>query len=288
MQTTEGGKASSTNTASIAILGGSGFYSLADDLKTLHLNTPFGDPSSPLQVGRFAGKQVAFLARHGNAHEFPAHTVPYRANLWALHSIGVTTLISTFSCGSLQAHIAPGEFVMCDQVVDRTHGRASTFYDGPTTFHSTFADPYCQELRSEAAASAEALDITIHPNGTVVVIEGPRFSSKAESKIYSDLGGDVINMTQMPEAALASELGMCFAGIALVTDYDAGISAPTAEAGSEAEPVTHEQVLETFRRNIDRVHSLVGRLVENLPDEPLHCCGIRKGPPLPSSSIDAY
>ena len=278
MQTTDGIEVSSRNRAFIAILGGSGFYSLASNLRTLHLNTPFGEPASPLQVGQFAGKQTAFLARHGNSHEFPAHAVPYRANLWALRSIGVTTLISTFSCGSLQEHIAPGDFVVCDQVIDRTYSRAHTFYDGPTTFHSTFADPYCPRLRTAVKESAEALDITAHPKGTVVVIQGPRFSSKAESKLYSDTGGDVINMTQMPEAALAAELGICFAGIALVTDYDAGISAP-ASAG-ESEPVTHEGVLETFRRNIGHVHELAARIVGNLPDEPPHCCKSREGPPL--------
>lgn len=261
--------------AQIGILGGSGFYSLAEELRPVEIDTPYGPPSDALRLGRFAGRDVAFLARHGEDHEYPAHRVPYRANLWALRSVGVTTLLAPFSCGSLQAHIAPGDFVICDQIVDRTQGRRQTYYDGPETHHVTFADPYCPALRRTAAAAARAEGISVHETGTVVVIEGPRFSTRAESRWFTALGGDVVNMTQVPEAPLAAELGMCFAGIALVTDYDAG-----ALDDADAEPVTHEQVLAVFEENLTRVRNLIGRLVAELPATRTACCGTRAGPPL--------
>ena len=263
-------------TAHIGILGGSGFYALAEDLRPVEVDTPYGPPAGPVWIGRFAGRPVAFLARHGEDHEFPAHRVPYRANLWALRSLGVRSLLAPFSCGSLQPHIAPGDFVICDQIVDRTQGREQTYYDGPEVHHLTFADPYCPTLRQTAAAAARAEGITVHDTGTVVVIEGPRFSSRAESRWFSALGGDVVNMTQVPEAPLAGELGMCFAGVALVTDYDAG-----ALDGAGAEPVTHEQVLAVFRENLTSVRNLIGHLVADLAAEPPACCKDREGPPLP-------
>ncbi|MDE0652545.1 MAG: S-methyl-5'-thioadenosine phosphorylase [bacterium] len=260
--------------AQIGILGGSGFYSLAEELHPVEIDTPYGPPSAALRLGHFAGRDVAFLARHGEDHEYPAHRVPYRANLWALRSVGVATLLAPFSCGSLQPHIAPGEFVVCDQIVDRTQGRRQTYYDGPETHHVTFADPYCPALRRTAVAAARSEGIGVHDGGTVVVIEGPRFSTRAESAWFAALGGDVVNMTQVPEAPLAAELGMCFAGIALVTDYDAGV------VGDAAEPVTHDQVLAVFQENLTRVRSLIGRLVGDLPAIRPACCSARSGPPL--------
>ncbi len=257
----------------VGILGGSGFYSLAEDLRPVPVDTPYGAPSAVLRIGHFAGRDVAFLARHGENHEFPAHRVPYLANLWALRSVGVRSLLAPFSCGSLQLHIAPGDFVICDQIVDRTQGRRQTYYDGPQVHHVTFADPYCPALRRTAVAAARAEGINAHDGGTVVVIEGPRFSTRAESRWFTALGGDVVNMTQVPEAPLAAELGMCFAGIALVTDYDAG----TLD-GADAEPVTHEQVLAVFRDNLTRVRDLIGRLVADLPATQPACCKDREGP----------
>lgn len=260
--------------AQIGILGGSGFYSLAEELRPVEVDTPYGPPSSPVRLGRFAGRDVAFLARHGEDHEYPAHRVPYRANLLALRSVGVGALLAPFSCGSLQQHVAPGDFMICDQIVDRTQGRQQTYYDGPQTHHVSFADPYCPALRRTAVAAARSEDIRAHDGGTVVVIEGPRFSTRAESVWFGALGGDVVNMTQVPEAPLAAELGMCFAGIALVTDYDAGA------VGDAAEPVTHDQVLAVFQENLSRVRRLIGRLVEDLPDTGPACCADRAGPPL--------
>ena len=264
-----------TAAAQVGILGGSGFYSLAEDLRPVAIDTPYGPPSAALRIGRFSGRDVAFLARHGENHEFPAHRVPYRANLWALRSLGVQRLLAPFSCGSLQPRIAPGEFVICDQIVDRTQGRRQTYYDGPDTHHVTFADPYCPALRHNAVTAARAEGIGVHDGGTVVVIEGPRFSTRAESAWFSALGGDVVNMTQVPEAPLAAELGMCFAGVALVTDYDAGVAGDTG-----AEPVTHEQVLAVFQQNLTRVRRLIGRLVADLPATEAACCKERAGPPL--------
>lgn len=257
----------------VGILGGSGFYSLAEDLRPVRIDTPYGPPSAALRIGHFAGREVAFLARHGENHEFPAHRVPYRANLWALRSLGVRSLLAPFSCGSLRAGIAPGEFVICDQIVDRTQGRTQTYYDGPLVHHQTFADPYCATLRRAAAEAARAEGISVHDTGTVVVIEGPRFSTRAESRWFAALGGDVVNMTQVPEAPLAAELGMSFAGIALVTDYDAGVV-------GDAEPVTHDAVLATFQANLDRVRAVMARLVADLPAEQPGCFD-QAGPPLP-------
>ncbi|MCY3924664.1 MAG: MTAP family purine nucleoside phosphorylase, partial [bacterium] len=142
--------------AQIGILGGSGFYSLAEELRPVEVDTPYGPPSAALRLGRLAGRDVAFLARHGEDHEYPAHRVPYRANLWALRSAGVARVLAPFSCGSLQPHIAPGDFVVCDQIVDRTQGRPQTYYDGPEVHHVTFADPYCPALRHTTVAAARA------------------------------------------------------------------------------------------------------------------------------------
>ena len=268
-----GGSEVTGGEAQIGILGGSGFYSLAEELHPVEIDTPYGPPSAAPRLGRFAGRDVAFLARHGENHEYPAHRVPYRSNLWALRSLGVRTLLAPFSCGSLQPHIAPGDFVVCDQIVDRTQGRHQTYYDGPQVHHVSLADPYCPALRGTAAAAARVEGISAHDGGTVVVIEGPRFSTRAESAWFASLGGDVVNMTQVPEAPLAAELGMCFAGIALVTDYDAGVA-------GDAEPVTHDQVLGVFEENLTRVRDLISRLVADLPATQPGCCGDRAGPPL--------
>ncbi len=265
----------------IGILGGSGFYSLAEELRPVEVETPYGPPSAALRVGRFANREVAFLARHGEQHEYPAHEVPYRANLWAMWSLGVKTLLAPFSCGSLQPHIAPGEFVVVDQLVDRTQRRQQTFYDGPQVHHVTFADPYCPELRRSAVAAGRSEEISVHDGGTVVVIEGPRFSTRAESAWFGALGGDVVNMTQVPEAPLAAELGMCFAGIALVTDFDAGVAAK-----DNSEAVTHEQVLAVFQANLARVRSLIGRLIADLPSSQAACCAERAGPAITYDPLD--
>ena len=210
-------------------------------------------------MGSIGARRVAFIPRHGVKHQFPPHVVPYRANLWAFKELGVERVIGPCAVGSLQPHVKPGEFVVCDQLVDRTQGRASTFYDGPVTTHISFADPYCPTMREVTIASARALDLPAHDRGTVVVIQGPRFSTRAESANYAGRGWEVINMTQHPEAALARELEMCYANISLVTDYDVGVV-------GEIEGVSNDEVIRVFQENIGRLRELLFRVIAALPE----------------------
>jgi 5'-methylthioadenosine phosphorylase len=246
--------------AEIGIFGGSGFYSFLDDAREVEVTTPYGAPSAPITLGKVAGRSVAFLPRHGRQHQFPPHKVNFLANVWAMKELGVTRIIGPCACGSLRTDVKPGEFVICDQLVDRTTGRADTFYDGPRTTHIAFADPYCPELRPLAVAAARAQGIACHERGTMVVIQGPRFSTRAESRWFSANGWDVIGMTQYPEAYLARELEMCFVNVSLVTDYDAGIE-------GEIAAVTHGAVLEVFNANIGALRRLLFDLVPRIPAE---------------------
>jgi len=255
-------------TADIGVFGGTGFYRFADHLTEVAVQTPYGPPSARLAVGEVGGRRVAFLARHGLHHELPAHRVNYRANLWALRSLGVRRVLAPCSVGSLRPEIKPGEFVLCDQLVDRTRGRIDTFFDGPVPNHVSFADPYCPEMRSVAAEAAGVEGIAAHPRGTVVVIGGPRFSTRAESRWFASAGWDVVNMTQYPEAVLARELGMCYAGIALVTDYDAGLEGVDGVAA-----VTMETVFRVLADNVERVQRLLARVIPSMPVERSCACG---------------
>jgi 5'-methylthioadenosine phosphorylase len=241
------------------IFGGSGFYSFLDDVKQEVIGTPYGAPSAPLSIGTIDGKQVAFLPRHGLSHELPPHEINYRANLWAMKELGVTRVIGPCAAGSLKREVEPGHFVVSDQLVDRTSGRKDTFYDGPVTTHVSFADPYCPELRRLALEQARAQGITAHDGGTVVTVQGPRFSTRAESNWYQDSGWEVINMTQYPEAYLARELEMCYVNIALITDYDVGVE------GEEA--VSHDQVLKVFEQNNERLRDLLFALAPGIPEQ---------------------
>jgi 5'-methylthioadenosine phosphorylase len=211
-------------------------------------------------VGSIGGRRVAFIPRHGVKHQFPPHVVPYRANLWAFKELGVERVVGPSAVGSLQPHIKPGEFVVCDQLVDRTNGRPSTFYDGPVTTHIAFADPYCPTMRAVTIAEGKRLGLAMHDRGTVVVIQGPRFSTRAESANFAAKGWEVINMTQHPEAPLARELEMCYANISLVTDYDVGVV-------GEVEAVSHEEVIRVFQQNNARLRELLLRVIEALPEE---------------------
>jgi 5'-methylthioadenosine phosphorylase len=206
------------------------------------------------------GRRVAFMPRHGAKHQFPPHVLPYRANLWAFKELGVERVVGPCAVGSLQPHIKPGEFVVCDQLVDRTYGRPSTFYDGPVTTHISFADPYCPTMRKVTIAEAHGLELPLHERGTVVVIQGPRFSTRAESVNFAEKRWEVINMTQHPEAALARELEICYANISLVTDYDVGVV-------GEVEPVSHEEVVRVFQENNGRLRELLFRVIAALPEE---------------------
>ena len=194
--------------------------------------------------------------------------IKYRANLWAMKELGVTRVIGPCAAGSLQADVRPGDFVICDQFVDRTNGRKDTFYDGPVTTHISTADPYCPELRKIACESAERLGIPFHAGGTVVVIQGPRFSTKSESRFFRSQGWDVINMTQYPEVVLARELEMCYVNISLVTDYDSGL-----EGDPSVKPVSHEGVIKIFNQNLENLRRLIMDMVGEIPEKRSCACG---------------
>jgi 5'-methylthioadenosine phosphorylase len=251
-------------TAEIGVFGGSGFYSFLDDTETVDVETPYGSPSAPVTIGDVGGRRVAFLPRHGSRHEYPPHRIPYKANLWAMKELGVGRVLGPNACGSLQAHVEPGHFVICDQLVDRTRDRPNTFYDGPVTTHISFADPYCDVMRSTIVGEGRRLEIPLHDRGTVVVIEGPRFSTRAESSWFAGAGWEVINMTQYPEAVLARELELCYANISLITDYDVGVEG--------VPPVTHEEVVRVFAENNERLRDLLFAVIPALPETRACAC----------------
>jgi 5'-methylthioadenosine phosphorylase len=248
--------------AEIGVIGGSGFYSFLDDVEEVAVETPYGDPSSPLHVGTVGGVAVAFLPRHGRKHELPPHRIPYRANLWAMKELGVERILGPCAAGSLQADVELGDFIVCNQLVDRTRSRPHTFYDGPETTHISFADPYCPTMRSVALEKGRELGITMHDGGTMVVIEGPRFSTRAESAWFSGQGWRTINMTGYPEALFARELEICYANVSLITDYDVGVE---GEAGA---PVSHGAVMEVFASNIARLRDLLFAAIPKLGPAP--------------------
>ena len=245
--------------AEVGVFGGSGFYSLLDDVEKVTVETPYGDPSAPLSVGDIGGRQVAFLPRHGRKHDLPPHRVPYRANLWAMKELGVTRIVGPCAAGSLQPHVKPGHFVVCDQLIDWTTGRADTFYDGPETTHIGFAEPYCPEMREAAIKAGRDLGLDLHERGTVICVQGPRFSTRAESDHFRGQGWEVINMTQYPESVLARELEICYLNVSLITDYDVGVE------GEEVEPVSHEQVIKVFNENLSRLRDLLFGVIPTLP-----------------------
>jgi 5'-methylthioadenosine phosphorylase len=240
--------------AEVAVIGGSGFYELGGAVDVLELDTPWGPPSSPVAIGEVDGGRVAFLSRHGVGHRLPPHAVDHRANLWALRAAGVRAVVASFACGSLVPHLGPGQLVVPDQLIDRTSGRADTihdtFRDGPQ--HAPFADPYDASAREAALAAGAALEMPVHDGGTVVVINGPRFATRAESRWYRSMGADLINMTQYPEAVLARELGVRYVAVGLVTDFDAGL-----DERPDVAPVDQETVFEVFAQNLPRLRSVV-------------------------------
>lgn len=248
-------------TPEIGIFGGSGFYSLLDDAETVDVETAWGPPSAPLTLAEVDGVGVAFLPRHGPRHELPPHRVNYRANVDAMRRLGVHTLVAPFAAGSLRPELRPGDFVVVDQLVDRTWGRADTFHDrfddGPR--HVSLADPYTPRVRRALLDAGAAVGATMHDGGTVVVVNGPRFSTRAESAWHRQAGWHVVNMTQYPEAALAREAGLDVGGIAIVTDYDTGLDGDTGVA-----PVSQEEVFEVFRSSVDRVRALLFAAVADL------------------------
>ncbi|MBV8171952.1 MAG: S-methyl-5'-thioadenosine phosphorylase [Candidatus Eremiobacteraeota bacterium] len=255
-------------TAEIGVFGGSGFYSLIEGMQELKVETPYGAPSDVLAVGEMGGHRVAFLPRHGKTHSLPPHMINYRANVFAMKELGVTRIIAPTAAGSLQGWVKPGDFVVSDQLVDRTNARKDTFYDGPITTHVSFAHPYCPQLRELAIDVIGKQEIPVHERGTVVCIQGPRFSTVAESRWFAAAGWEVINMTQYPEAYLARELEMCYTNIALITDYDVGL-----EGEEGIEPVTHEGVIKVFNENNERVKIVINDMVAQMPAQRTCNCG---------------
>ncbi|MGO9381057.1 MAG: S-methyl-5'-thioadenosine phosphorylase [Mycobacterium sp.] len=231
----------------LGVIGGSGFYTFFESAKgpvrNINVDTPYGEPSAPVTIGTIGEHEVAFLPRHGAAHQFSAHTVPYRANMWALRKLGVRRVFGPCAAGSLDPENGPGAMVVPDQLVDRTNGRADTYFDSGAV-HVNFADPYCPTLRAAVTGLPDVVD-----GGTMVVIQGPRFSTRAESRWFASAGFSLVNMTGYPEAVLARELEICYAAIALVTDLDAGVSV--------GDGVKAVDVFAQFERNMELFKELV-------------------------------
>lgn len=253
--------------ADIGIFGGSGFYSFLNDIKEAEIETPYGRPSDKLMLASYDNKRIAFLPRHGRDHSIPPHLINYRANLFAMHLLGVKWIIGPTASGSLKSEIKPGDFVISDQFVDRTSGRKDTFFDGPEVKHISTAYPYCPELRKLAVEACIRKGVAVHESGTLVVIQGPRFSTKAESKWFSGAGWDVINMTNYPECVLARELGICYANISLVTDYDAGL-----EGREDIKPVSHNDVLKVFEQSNENLKAVLFDIIKHIDLDSAHCC----------------
>ncbi len=264
--------------AQVAVIGGSGLYRLFDLSQAREVQTPFGDPSAPITIAAIDGRSVAFLPRHGTGHTIPPHAINYRANIQALQMLGVQRVIAPAAVGSLRRDMAPGHIVICDQFIDRTWGRPDSFFGGPQVAHVAMSDPYCRELRPLAASAARAAGLSAHNTGTVVITQGPRFSSRAESRFHRTIGGDVVNMTQYPEVALARELGMCYVNISVVTDYDSGL-----DEAPDARPVTQDEVLRVFAAGVEPLRDLLVRLVQSLPAERGCVCAAGAATPLHAS-----
>ncbi|RAP37741.1 S-methyl-5'-thioadenosine phosphorylase [Candidatus Marinamargulisbacteria bacterium SCGC AAA071-K20] len=245
------------STVRIGVIGGTGLYSMLENGQEVKVETPYGDPSDAITIGEYKGKEVAFLPRHGKSHQLPPHKINYQANIWALKSMGVKFIISPCAAGSLQKNIKPGDFVIADQFVDRTNSRADTFYDQAPVTHMPGADPFCTHLSKIAYDSFKGLNLPVHQGGTAVVIQGPRFSTRAESKWFTQMGWDVINMTLYPEVILARELEMSYVNIALITDYDTGFN-------GEYEPVNAADAVRVFHENTAKLKDGVFKLIENI------------------------
>jgi 5'-methylthioadenosine phosphorylase len=260
--------------AAIGVVGGSGFYEFLEGAEEVKIDTPFGAPSDPIAVGEVAGRKVAFLPRHGRDHRFPPHKIPYRANMWALRSLGVRRVLAPTAVGSLTPSYGPGTLVVPDQLVDRTRTREQTYFDEGAC-HVQFADPYCPSVRPVAIETAREFGWVPAGAATLVVIEGPRFSTRAESLWFAAQGWTLVGMTGHPEAVLARELALCYTPLALVTDLDAGLE--------EGEGVTQAEVFAVFADNIQRLRALVARIIAALPEERADdlCAHALDGLPLP-------
>lgn len=253
--------------AEIGIIGGSGFYDLAAGLKEIKVETPYGAPSDKIALGEIAGRRVAFLPRHKRDHDIPPHLINYRANIWALKSLGVERILTSHAVGSLQKNYKPGDFVILDQFIDRTKGRIDTFYDGPIATHISSAFPYCPEISALTVKEAKKMRLNVHESGTVVIIQGPRFSTAAESLWFTKMGWQVVNMTEYPEVVLAREKEMCYAVIAVVTDYDCGLVSE-----GKVKPVSVKEIVKNFKENINLVKTLMLSMIKNWPEKRTCLC----------------
>ncbi len=252
--------------AEIGVIGGSGLYdpAILEEVKEVKIYTPYGEPSDFITLGTLRGRRVAFLPRHGRRHRIPPHAINYRANIWALKELGVQRVVSVSAVGSLREDYKPGDFVCPDQFIDMTKRRQYSFFDGPVVAHVSMADPFCPELREVCIRVAKRLGIAMHERGTYICIEGPRFSTRAESRLWRQFGADIIGMTLVPEVNLAREAGMCFVNIAMVTDYDVWAE----------KPVTAHEVARVMAENIEKVKKLLYELIPEIPRE--RRCGCDK------------
>ncbi len=243
----------------IGIIGGSGIYEsgILEDVEEVKVYTPYGRPSDLISVGHYKKRKIAFLPRHGRKHQIPPHKIPFRANIWSFKELGVKRIISASAVGSLKENYKPSEFVVIDQFIDRTKDRGDTFYDGGQVCHISTADPFCPELRGVFAKSAKEMRLSFHEKGTYICIQGPRFSTRAESKLFRSWGADVIGMTLFPEVALAREVGICYASVAMITDYDVWAE----------KPVTAKEVIRTMTQNVENFRRLIMEIMPAIPRE---------------------
>jgi 5'-methylthioadenosine phosphorylase len=252
----------------LAVIGGSGLYEMAglDDVQTFDLDTPFGKPSAPIVVGTLEGQRVAFLARHGLGHRITPTHIPYRANIYALKSLGATRVVSISACGSLREDYAPGAIVIPDQVFDLTHDRVRSFFGDGLVAHVSVADPYCPALTQQLYRAVKTTGAVTHRGGAFITIEGPRFSTKAESNVYRQWGMALIGMTACPEIFLAREAELCYATLAHVTDYDVW--------HVSEDPVTVEMVIQTLNQNTTHAQNAIRQLLRDLaaPASPAPAC----------------
>ncbi len=255
--------------AEVGIIGGSGIYDpgIVEDPVEVRVYTPYGEPSDFITVGRVGGVRIAFLPRHGRGHRIPPHMINYRANIWALKALGVRYVVSVSAVGSLREDYRPGDFVVPDQFIDMTKTRKYTFFDGPITAHISMADPFCEDLREKLVATVRELGYPVHDRGTYICIEGPRFSTRAESRVWREaFKADIIGMTLVPEVNLACEAELCYATLAMITDYDVWAE----------HPVTAKEVEEIMKKNTMRAREILYKLVPKLAGDPdpgkCSCC----------------
>ena len=252
--------------AEIAIIGGTGVYDpeIIENPREVKVYTPYGAPSDLISLGTYRGRKVAFIPRHGRGHQIPPHRINSRANIWALKQLGVKSIVASSAVGSLREDYEPGDFVITDQFIDRTRKRQDTFYEGGQLCHISSADPICPKLHDFYVGHAQKLDLKVHPTGTYVCIEGPRFSTRAESKLYRQWDADIIGMTLYPECVLAREAELCYVSVAMVTDYDVWAE----------KPVSTQEILETLEKNSLNFKRLVMESIPDIPEE--EACGCRE------------